>query len=219
MPGRASATLRTIETLRFAAPLPYEEGYAAQIARRDSLEAGAGPNTLMLLEHTPTFTLGRNAHENHLLRNRDRLAEMGIEVCEVDRGGDVTYHGPGQLVAYPILDLGHWKKSLSWYLRELEQVLIDLLADYGIEGERVEGYTGVWAGGAKIAAIGVGVHRWVTYHGIALNVDPDMEHWGLIVPCGIPDKPVTSLKCLLGEAPEFSHVVDEYEGHFRARFA
>ena len=213
------ASPRTVETLRFDAPLTYGEAYATQIAKRDAVQTGAGSNTLMLLEHTPTFTLGRNADESHLLQNRGQLAKMGIEVCEVDRGGDVTYHGPGQLVAYPILNLGHWKKSVSWYLRELEQVLIDLLADYGIEGGRVEGYTGVWADGAKVAAIGVGVHRWVTYHGIALNVDPNMDHWGLIVPCGIPDKPVTSLKRLLGEAPQFNRVMDAYERHFRARFA
>ena len=161
----------------------------------------------------------RNADESNLLQNRGQLAKMGIEVCEVDRGGDVTYHGPGQLVAYPILDLRHWKKSVSWYLRELEQVLIDLLGAYGIEGGRVEGLTGVWVDGAKVAAIGVGVHRWVTYHGIALNVDPNMDHWGLIVPCGIPDKPVTSLRQLLGQAPKFSQVVDECERHFCARFA
>ncbi len=210
---------RTLETLRFDTPLPYGEAYAIQIAKRDAVQSGTGPNTLLLLEHTPTFTLGRNSDESHLLRNREQLAGLGIEVCEVDRGGDVTYHGPGQLVAYPILDLNHWKKSLSRYLRKLEQVLIDLLTDYGIESGRIEGYTGVWVDGAKIAAIGVGVHRWVTYHGIALNVDPNMEHWGLIVPCGIPDKPVTSFRQLLGEPPELADLMDAYERNFRAHFA
>ena len=198
MSNPTAAPSRTIEVLRFSAPLPYAEAYATQIEKRDAVRIGTSPNTLMLLEHTPTFTLGRNADESNLLQNRGQLAKMGIEVCEVDRGGDVTYHGPGQLVAYPILDL---------------------LGAYGIEGGRVEGLTGVWVDGAKVAAIGVGVHRWVTYHGIALNVDPNMDHWGLIVPCGIPDKPVTSLRQLLGQAPKFSQVVDECERHFCARFA
>jgi lipoyl(octanoyl) transferase len=136
----------------------------------------------------------------------------------VDRGGDVTYHGPGQLVAYPILDLKHWNPSVGWYLRALEQVVIDLVGEYGLVGERLEGFTGVWVGGAKVAAIGVGVHQWVTLHGLALNVNPDMRHWACIIPCGIADKPVISLAELLGSAPPMPEVMDRFEGHFRRVF-
>ena len=110
---------------------------------------------------------------------------------EADRGGDVTYHGPGQLVAYPILDLKRRGLSIRQYLRMLEGVIVDFLARYGVRGERVEGFTGVWVDGAKVAAIGIGVHNWVSFHGVAINIDPNMEHFRLIVPCGIPDKPVT----------------------------
>jgi lipoate-protein ligase B len=189
-----------------------------QHACRDAVAAGTAPETLFLLEHPPTITLGRDAKEAHLLLHRDALRARGIAVVEVDRGGDVTYHGPGQLVAYPILDLQRRRPSVGWYLRTLEEVLIQTLADFGIAGERLEGYTGVWVGGAKIAAIGVGVRHWITCHGIALNVAPDMEHFGLIVPCGIPDKPVTSMARLLGTPPPLTEVRDRFVHHFLAGF-
>jgi lipoyl(octanoyl) transferase len=144
---------------------------------------------------------------------------MGIDVEDVDRGGDVTYHGPGQLVAYPILNLRKWKCSVSWYLRTLEEVLITTLAEFDLNGERNPGFTGVWVNGAKVAAVGVGIRDWVTYHGISLNVDPNMDHWSLIVPCGIPDKPVTSLRMLCGGAPPSVHeVADVFEDRFRRVF-
>ncbi len=210
---------RTIETLRFPAPVPYAEALRLQIARRDLVEQNLAPNTLILLQHPPAFTLGRKAHDSNLLRSRDELANLGIEVCEADRGGDVTYHGPGQLVAYPILRLAEWRLSVDWYLRQLEETIMAALAHYGLRGERLAGFTGVWVQGAKVAAIGIGVHRWVTYHGIAINVDPNMEHWGLIVPCGIPDKPVTSLKRLLAHAPPVDEVAQVFENAFRTHFA
>ena len=209
---------KTVEIIRFGAPVPYDEAYEAQIARRNQVETGEAGEALFMLEHTPVFTLGRASDEGHLLASRDALAGMGIDVVETNRGGDVTYHGPGQLVAYPILDLTRRRKSIRWYLRELEGVIIGFLADYGIEGERIEGLTGVWAGGAKVAAIGIGIHNWVTFHGIAINIDPDMEHFGLIVPCGIPDKPVTSLKLLLGEAPTMESAYATFEKRFSEAF-
>jgi len=212
------STSRAIEVIRYPHHLAYCEAHEYQLQRRDAVEAGRLGNALMLLEHPPVFTLGRKAHREHILQSDEQLHKLGIAVVDVDRGGDVTYHGPGQLVAYPILDLSHWKQSIGWYLRSLEQVLINTLSRYGLEGRRVEGYTGVWVNGAKVAAIGVGLHNWVTYHGIALNVDPNMEHWTLIVPCGIPDKPVTSLKALLGEAPPISEVSRVFEMAFLQYF-
>ncbi len=209
---------RTIETIRLPGFTTYEDGLAIQRERRLAVEAGTAGNALFLLEHEPVFTLGRNFQTQNLLLSEDALAERGIAAAQADRGGDVTYHGPGQLVAYPILNLSEWKLSIRWYLRSLEQVLIDQLAGYGLQGQRVEGFTGVWVGGAKVAAIGIGIHNWVTYHGIALNVDPNMEHFGLIVPCGIADKPVTSLRQLLGTAPPMDTVMDDFERAFRNYF-
>lgn len=198
----------------------YAEGLELQAQTREAVEAGNSPSVLILLEHTPVITLGRNAHEHHLLRSRDVLKEMGVDVIEADRGGDVTYHGPGQLVAYPILNLSLWKESVGWYLRRLEDSLIRLVAHYDLQGERAEGMTGVWVNGAKVAAIGIGVRNWITYHGIALNVDPQMKHFELIVPCGITDKPVTTLRALLGEAtPSVDAAAGEYAAAFRTTFS
>lgn len=207
-----------LEVVRLSSDVRYEQAYAHQIQRRDAIQRGESPDALLICEHPPTITLGRNSHEHHLLQSRDNLTKMGIDVVEVDRGGDVTYHGPGQLVAYPILNLERWKPSVSWYLRELEQVLIDVLNDFGLKGERLEKHTGVWVAGAKVAAVGVGIHKWVSYHGISINVAPNMNHWALIVPCGIPDKPVTSLERLLGEPPPMADLMQRFEERFRLRF-
>ena len=203
-----------IEVIEIPQPIGYEEMVARQRARREAVSRGEAPNTLFLLEHTPTITRGRSTKPEHLLAPPGRLAELGVALVDADRGGDVTYHGPGQLVAYPILRLSEWKTSVGWYLRTLEQVLIEQLAGYGVAAWREEGYTGVWTAKGKVAAIGVGVHQWTTYHGIALNVSPDMAHFGLIVPCGIGNKPVTTLRELLGEAPP----VAEVRGDFTRRF-
>jgi len=154
---------------------------------------------LVLVEHVPpVITLGRGSNGGHLLASRERLAQEGIEVHESSRGGDVTYHGPGQLVGYPVLRLDLHGRDVHRYLRDLEEVLIRLLVRFGIGGRRSKGLTGVWAGEEKIAAIGVAVSRWVTYHGFALNVSTNLSHFGLIVPCGIREKGVTSLTRLLG---------------------
>ena len=209
---------RTIETIRLPGLTPYEEALRLQRERRTAVEEGRLGNALFLLEHAPVITLGRSHHPENLLRTPEEFHALGIDVCETDRGGDVTYHGPGQLVAYPVLNLNFWNPSIRGYLRALEEVLIRQLASYDLRGERIEGYTGVWVGGEKVAAIGIGIHNWITSHGIALNVDPDMSRFELIVPCGIADKPVTSLKTLLGHTPPMQQVMDDFERSFRAHF-
>ena len=159
-------------------------------------------DTLILVEHEPVYTLGKNADENHLLQNRDE----SVDVFQVERGGDITFHGPGQLVGYPILDLSNYKKSVSWYMRTLEQVTIDVLDEIGIEAKRSEGLTGVWVGDEKIAAQGVRISRWVTMHGFALNVNTDLSFYDGIIPCGIFDHGVTSIEQLLGEKQDMETV-------------
>jgi lipoate-protein ligase B len=164
---------------------------------RDHIE-GRGNNILLLLQHSPVITIGRSGSRSNILAPRSLLIAEGIEVYEIDRGGDVTYHGPGQLTGYPIIDLRYFKKDVHWYLRMLEEVIIRVLAEYGITGERIEGYTGVWIDDEKVAAIGVAVKRWIAYHGFAFNICPDMSHFEMIRPCGIAGKGVTSLERLLG---------------------
>ncbi len=186
--------------------VPYDEALGLQQRIHQARVDGAGPDCLLLLEHPPTITLGRGAHAENLLSAPERLARAGIAVHEVGRGGDVTYHGPGQLVGYPIIDLTAYRGALSRYLRDLEQVLIDALAELGIGAERVEGLTGVFVGGAKIAAIGVQVKRWVSLHGFALNVSTDLSAFSHIVPCGIRDRRVTSLAEHLSAPPSLSEV-------------
>jgi lipoyl(octanoyl) transferase len=157
----------------------------------------------VLCEHPPVVTLGRGADRGNLRGDAGFYAERGIELHETGRGGDVTYHGPGQVVGYPVIELELDRRDLHRYLRDLEEVLLRTLADLGVEGAgRHPGLTGVWAGGAKLAAIGVRVARWVTSHGFALNLDPDLSAFELIVPCGIDDRPVSSVARLLGRAPE-----------------
>ena len=182
--GRAAygPTLRLQERLR-------REVYAAPEERA----------YLVLVEHDPpVITLGRGADAAHVVAPRERLAREGVEIHETQRGGDVTYHVPGQIVGYPILRLDLHGRDVHRYLRDLEETLIRLLARFGIQGERVRGMTGVWVGREKVAAIGVAISRWVTWHGFALNVDPDLAHFGLIVPCGLQGMGVTSLARLLG---------------------
>jgi len=159
-------------------------------------------DTLILVEHDPVYTLGKNANEDHLLQSRDQ----SVDVFNIERGGDITFHGPGQLVGYPILDLSNYKKSVSWYMRTLEQVLIDTLIEFKIIAQRNNGLTGVWVGDEKIAALGVRISRWVTMHGFALNVNPDLSFYDGIIPCGIFDHGVTSMEQLLGETQNNDNV-------------
>ena len=151
-------------------------------------------DTLILVEHEPVYTLGKNANKNHLLQSRDR----SVNVFDIERGGDITFHGPGQLVGYPIIDLSHYRRSVSWYMRRLEQLAIDVLKDFGISASRIKGLTGVWVGEEKIAAQGVRISRWVTMHGFSLNVNPDLSFYDGIIPCGIFDHGITSMEELLG---------------------
>ncbi len=181
--------------MSFAAAWDLQRDVAAQ--RKE----GRISDRLLFVEHPHVITLGRNAQQQNLLLPRESLERLGIELHETNRGGDVTYHGPGQIVAYPILDLREWKRDVGAYVRALEQVMIDAVAEFGVGAGRVEGATGAWAGEAKLGAIGVHISRWVTSHGFALNVSPDMRYFGYIVPCGL-HKPVTSMERLLGRAPE-----------------
>ena len=159
-------------------------------------------DTLILVEHEPVFTLGKNADENHILQN----CPDNIKTYHIERGGDVTYHGPGQLVGYPILDLRNYKKSISWYMRSLEQVIIDTLFDYNITANRKKGLTGVWYNNEKIAALGVRVSRWITMHGFSLNIDPNLNHYKNIIPCGIFEHGVTSMSGALNKTVDYEHV-------------
>jgi len=153
---------------------------------------------LLLLEHPPVVTLGRTAKEAHIVSSPERLRARGVEVHEVERGGDVTFHGPGQLVGYPIFDLKRHRQDLHWYLRQVEEALIVALRELGIGAERHTGYTGVWTQGRKIASIGVHARDWVTWHGFALNVTTDLSYFDLIVPCGIPQVQMTSVAREMG---------------------
>ena len=155
--------------------------------------AGNIKDTLILVEHEPVYTLGKNANKHHLLQSRDK----SVEVHNIERGGDVTFHGPGQLVGYPILDLRNYKKSVSWYMRTLEELTIRVLKEFDIKGSRIKGLTGVWVGNKKIAAQGVRISRWVTMHGFSINVCPQLSYYDGIIPCGIFDYDVTSMEeCL-----------------------
>ncbi len=161
---------------------------------RARVDGGLSEDLLILLEHPRVITLGRGARALNIVATTEELRQRGVEVHEVERGGDVTYHGPGQLVGYPIIDLRRHKQDLHWYLRRLEEVLIRILDGYGVVGRRVPGYTGVWVEDRKIASIGVHVTRWVTFHGFALNVNTRLEDFALIVPCGIEAVQMTSLE-------------------------
>jgi lipoyl(octanoyl) transferase len=160
---------------------------------KERIEGRIAEDVLLLVEHPPVVTLGRTAKAAHLTAPAELLAARGVERFEVERGGDVTFHGPGQLVGYPIIDLKRHKRDLHWYLRQVEEALIRILAAYDVPGERNTGYTGVWTRGRKIASIGVHARDWVTWHGFALNVATNLSYFDLIVPCGIQDVVMTSI--------------------------
>jgi lipoate-protein ligase B len=175
----------------------YADALALQQHLVETRKRGEGVDTLVFVEHPHVVTMGRNGSETNILASGDILARSGIDYFETNRGGDVTYHGPGQLVGYPILDLREWRRDVHAYFHGVEQSLIDALAVFGICAERIpeRGYEGVWVRGAKIAAIGIHISRWITSHGFALNVDTDLSYFKYIVPCGLT-KPVTSLRSL-----------------------
>ena len=191
--------MRRLEVRRLGV-VPYAEGLALQARLVEERKADRIPDQLLLLEHPPVITLGAKVRHDrsHVLASPAALEAAGVEMFEAGRGGDVTYHGPGQLVGYPILDLRPDRCDVHAYVRDLESLLIDTAAAFGVTAARAAGFTGVWVEGAKLAAIGVRISRWVTSHGFAFNVTTDLSHFGLIVPCGITDRGVTSLAALLG---------------------
>ncbi|MCZ6662480.1 MAG: lipoyl(octanoyl) transferase LipB, partial [Actinobacteria bacterium] len=200
---------------RWLGRLPYAEAWDLQRAIHEGKVVGRTPDDyLLLLEHPPVFTIGRNGDSSNLLVDRSELA---AEVHHVDRGGDITFHGPGQLVGYPILTLDDPKQIVP-YVRRLEEVLIRTLADLGVRSWREDGLTGVWTEGGKVAAIGVRVSRRVTMHGFALNLHPDMDYFKMMNPCGITDRKVTNLSDLVGRKVTLEEAVDELMPHFEAVF-
>lgn len=200
--------------------IPYARGLEIQSGRIPLVRGREEPETLFLLEHDPVLTRGTGTKDEHLLATDAELGRLGIELFDAGRGGDITYHGPGQLVGYPILDLKPDRKDLHRYLRDLEEVVIRTLGRYGVDAGREEGLTGVWTSAGKVAAIGVRVSSgWITSHGFALNVDPDLSHFRTIVPCGIGDRDVTSLARILGAAtPSLDEVAGVVVEEFAAWF-
>jgi lipoyl(octanoyl) transferase len=208
---------RSIE-VRYLGIQPYGEALALQRSLVEERRAGRIPDTLLLLEHPHVITLGVRGGRSHLLATPETLAARGVELHESGRGGDITYHGPGQLVGYPILDLKPDRCDIHRYVRNLEEVLIRTVSDYGINARRIAGFTGVWVGNEKIAAIGVRVARWVTSHGFALNVTTDLDYFGLIVPCGLSDRGVTSIGQLRGRPVKAAEIIGRVTVHFAKVF-
>ncbi len=204
--------------------IPYHEALDLQNRLVEARSRGEAPDRMLLLEHPHTYTLGTSSHDEHLLLSQADLARLGVEVFRIDRGGDITYHGPGQLVGYPIIHLpreGNLRADFVGYVRKLETVLIHTLADFGIPARPISGLTGVWvdtpASEAKIAAIGVKINvRAITKHGFALNVNSDLSYFDGIIPCGIRDKGVTSMAQLLGAPVDEAEVVQRVIAHFGA---
>jgi lipoyl(octanoyl) transferase len=195
--------------------VPYGDALALQRALVDQRRAGEVGDLLLLVEHPHVITLGvrGDGGRSHIVASQEQLVSGGVEVYETGRGGDVTYHGPGQLVGYPIIDLRPDRCDVHRYVRDLEEVLIRTASDFGIHADRVQGLTGVWVGREKLAAIGVRLSRWITSHGFALNVATDLDYFNLIVPCGIADRGVTSLQRLLGRPVAIEAVEERIVAH------
>ena len=197
--------------------------WAARQNEQD-LKTSQTEHRLLMVEHNPVFTLGKSGKREHVLVSEEQLKNLGIEFFHINRGGDVTYHGLQQIVGYPILDLDKFKTDLGWYLRSLEQVIIDVIAEYGLKGERTAGETGVWLEpedpfmARKICAMGIKCSRWITMHGFALNVNTDLSHFEFIVPCGIQGKTVTSLEKELGHKVNYEEVKEKIKKHFQLVF-
>jgi lipoate-protein ligase B len=209
--------VRHFHTLQ-AGRLPYQRALGLQERLLEERRLRTG-DILLLLEHPPVITLGRGACPEHLLLSSEELARRGIELAQISRGGDVTWHGPGQLVGYPICDLEPLGRDLHRFLRLLEELLIDTLAAFGIRGERQQGKTGVWVAGEKIASIGIGVRRWISWHGFALNISGDLGGFAAIVPCGLPGIAMTSVEKLLGRPVTVAEVETQVIRSFAKIFA
>jgi lipoyl(octanoyl) transferase len=211
--------------------LSYQEAwdYQERLLKENVARKGAGGqestiDRLLFVEHPPVYTLGKSGKPEHVLLPEEQLGARGIEYFHTNRGGDITFHGPGQLVGYPVLDLEHFKTDLGWYLRSLEEVIILTMAEYGLQGARSAGETGVWIEPGvkgrerKICAMGIRCSRWITMHGFALNVNTDLDYFNHIIPCGIQDKQVTSLQKELGEALPFAVVQEQVKRNFEKVF-
>jgi lipoyl(octanoyl) transferase len=215
----ACASKPRIFEVRRLGLVPYGDALDLQKALVEERRAGRVPDLLLLLQHPAVITLGvRRDSRSHVTASDGQLAMHGIEVHETGRGGDVTYHGPGQIVGYPILDLRPDRCDVHRYVRDLEEVMIRVCADYGLAAHRVEGLSGAWVGTEKIGAIGVRISRWITSHGFAFNVNTRLDDFQLIVPCGIADRGVTSLGKLLGEEPSIVEVEDRLIRRFAEVF-
>jgi len=207
-------------TLTRLGRIPYHEARRVQEAVYRSLRAGERTDgALLILEHPDTVTIGRQpGSERHLLASVDELESLGVELIRADRGGDVTYHGPGQLVAYSLLPLRQYRKDIGWYLRQLEAVGIETCREFGVDAFRTPGMTGVWTGRGKVMAIGVGIGGWVTYHGLALNCETDLSRYDMIVPCGLADTRVTSLSESAGRRVTVDQAADALVAAFSRVF-
>ena len=212
MTERRTLVVRRLGTVGF------EEAWDLQRELVRRRKAGEIEDQLLLLEHRSVYTFGRRGDLGHVMIDDARRRELGIELVHTDRGGDVTWHGPGQLVGYPIIDLTPDRKDVARYVRDLEEAILRTMADFGVRGERVKGLTGVWVGREKVAAIGVRISRWITSHGFAFNVRNSLEAYGHIVPCGIEDRGVTTLSILAGRPIAVDEAADRLTEHFAGVF-
>ncbi len=192
----------------------YNSAWGIQKEYHHNVLSGNEPDTLIFVEHDPVYTLGKNADDNHLLQS----ASKDAQVFRIERGGDITFHGPGQIVVYPILDLNRYVKSISWYMRTLEQIIINTLSDFDINAELKDGLTGVWIGDEKIGAQGVRISRWVTMHGLAINVNTDLKYFDGIIPCGIFEYGVTSMEKIIGAKQDIEKVKRKIIKYFNILF-
>ena len=217
---RVGAETRSLD-VKHLGIVAYADGLELQKQLVEQRKRGEIPDQLLLLEHPPVITLGVKTRNDrsHVVATDETLTAEGVEVFETGRGGDVTYHGPGQLVGYPIIDLKPDRCDVHQYVRDLEEVMIRAAGAFGVQAGRIDGLTGAWVGHEKLAAIGVRIARWVTSHGFAFNVNTPLHHFGFIVPCGITDKGVTSLEKLLGRTVPMAEVEEAVENAFRDVFS
>lgn len=199
--------------------IPFREAWSRQEEYVREIQKGNRPSTLILCEHPPVLTIGREGGEHNVKVSGEFLSAMNVETIPINRGGDITAHNPGQLIGYPLFHLSQFKEDLHWFLREIEETIIEVLEEYGIKSGRVEGKTGVWIEGErKICAIGLHCSRWVTSHGFALNVNNDLSLFDMIIPCGIPDKSVTSISKELGKSIDMDELKEKCRNRFFSKF-